>query len=553
MGQSEDATFPPLEDVNNSEDQFLDYGGDGGGDDGEGQGQEGRDFEQNSGRADQETSATPESFGGTIEAGSSAQSYDDAPESSSSVPDALMPGEGETLESTASSAPNANSTVSRVNTNVSAATGTENVTLDAIHEVTTDSPGITLHPPFATTEKLSRSVDKLAAIATASVSQDLKPPKLPGLLSSGYLKGGETGVGVDMSTNSAPNDAMREVGDDDEPDAVIGRNEEKEDGIEKSIDGRLVSTDSTAEATTTAPPPPDSEVSDATERSGDAGSPPPPPCATEPKEEEERKARLVLATSKSDLDLRDEIKIEKSGGGDVLLTTSAKPQINSQRARDDDDDDAGRLFELLMWPKVVAVLAAVAAISGGAAALALRYMLPGIGRDEVKPRFTSFADASSSFAAKPKPIFSPNSILLFCKTRKLHRVRRGRGQKATTPTAIACAGSGFAILKTTGICGDDDGTSSDAATECPRELPTTTGRRGEEMSGAEGEHFSKHCPVDAYCNRGGEERREEEVCCTGMGEEKRQQHEAAMPLLGTSPLSTCDSSNLISNHAMTNL
>merc|ERR1712037_444641 len=125
----------------------------------------------------------------------------------------------------------------------------------------------------------------------------------------------------------------------------------------------------------------------------------------------------------------------------------------------------------------------------------------------------------------------------------------GRGQKATTPTAMACAGSGFAILKTTtGICGDDDGTSSDAATEeCPRELPTTTGRRGEEMSGAEGEHFSKHCPVDAYCNRGGEERREEEVCCTGMGEEKRQQHEAAMPLLlGTSipsPLSTCDSSN----------
>ena len=77
------------------------------------------------------------------------------------------------------------------------------------------------------------------------------------------------------------------------------------------------------------------------------------------------------------------------------------------------------------------------------------------------------------------------------------------------------------------------------------------------MSGAEGEHFSKHCPVDAaYCNRGGEERREEEVCCTGIGEENRQQHEAAMPLLlGTSPLSTCDSdsSNLISNHTMTNL
>ena len=129
-----------------------------------------------------------------------------------------------------------------------------------------------------------------------------------------------------------------------------------------------------------------------------------------------------MATSQSDLDLRDEIKIEKSGGGDVLLTTSAKPQINSQRARHDDDDDAGRLLELLMWPKVVAVLAAVAAISGGAAALALRYMLPGIGRDEVKPCFTSFADASSSFAAKPKPIFSPN-ILLFCKTPKLRRVR----------------------------------------------------------------------------------------------------------------------------------
>ena len=43
----------------------------------------------------------------------------------------------------------------------------------------------------------------------------------------------------------------------------------------------------------------------------------------------------------------------------------------------------GRLFELLMWPKVVAVLAAVAAISGGAAALALWFLLPDIDGEEV--------------------------------------------------------------------------------------------------------------------------------------------------------------------------
>ena len=62
LGQSED--------VNNSEDQFLDYGGDRG----QGQGQEGRDHKQNSAReeVDQETTATPESLARmTIEGGGS--------------------------------------------------------------------------------------------------------------------------------------------------------------------------------------------------------------------------------------------------------------------------------------------------------------------------------------------------------------------------------------------------------------------------------------------------------------------------------------------------
>ena len=150
MGQSEDTTFPSSEDVNYSEDQFPDYGGgdgggDGGGGGGEGQGQEGRDSEQNSGEVDQETTATQESLGKTIEGGSSAQSYDDALESYSVV----IGEEDETLETTGSPDTNANSTVFHVNTKASA-TGTENVTLDAIHEegaVTTDSPSKTLNSP----------------------------------------------------------------------------------------------------------------------------------------------------------------------------------------------------------------------------------------------------------------------------------------------------------------------------------------------------------------------------------------------------------------------
>ena len=130
---------------------------------------------------------------------------------------------------------------------------------------------------------------------------------------------------------------------------------------------------------------------------------------------------------------------------------------------------------------------------------------------------------------KPKPdshiSISPN-VLLFWKsiTRKLNCARRARGQKAT---ATACAGSGFAILKT-GICSDDDGASG--ATECKFELPTRLG----EISTSEGERFTKprHFLVDAHSNKGDKEG--EEVCersCTGIGEERRQQHGAAMPLL----------------------
>ena len=147
--------------------------------------------------------------------------------------------------------------------------------------------------PLAATEKLSRSAGDIAAAAASSTaiataSEDLMPPKRH---SSEHLRERETG-GVDKSTNSAPEDSMREAGNE-RYDAVTGRNGDR---IVKSIDGRLVSTDFTTAS--------DSEVS-----------------KKEEEEEGERKARLVLPTSQSDLG--DEIKIERSGGGggddDVLL------------------------------------------------------------------------------------------------------------------------------------------------------------------------------------------------------------------------------------------
>ena len=69
--------------------------------------------------------------------------------------------------------------------------------------------------------------------------------------------------------------------------------------------------------------------------------------------------------------------------GPLATSAEPKPQINSKPAG---RNDVRRLFELLMWPKVIAVLAAAiaAAISGAAAALALWYLLPKHDRDEVQ-------------------------------------------------------------------------------------------------------------------------------------------------------------------------
>ena len=128
---------------------------------------------------------------------------------------------------------------------------------------------------------------------------------------------------------------------------------------------------------------------------------------------------------------------------------------------------------------------------------------------------------------KPKLISTP---ILFWKTRKRYLVRRARGQKAEAATACA-ARSGFSTGR---ICSDDDGTSSDAATELTSELPAAL----------ETDLCTKHCPIDSLCN--------EEGCDVNSTLEKRYQQEAATPLLlGTSPLSICDSSIIGSNQKMT--
>ena len=193
-----------------------------------------------------------------------------------------------------------------------------------------------------------------------------------------------------MSTKSSPIEPTRDAtaaafG----PDAVIGRIEEgkedEEDGIERPIDGRLVSTNGTSPAA-----PSDSESS---EESDDFVS-----SSLATAAEGERKAKLALAPSKSDLDLGDEIKMERMGGdvggGDVPLTTSEKLQINFEPPS---REDVRRLVEVLMWPKVVVASATVAAVAGVALALALWCLSPGNDRDDIK----SFADEVSSFLMKP--------------------------------------------------------------------------------------------------------------------------------------------------------
>ena len=164
---------------------------------------------------------------------------------------------------------------------------------------------------------------------------------------------------------------------------------------------------------------------------------------------------------------------------------------------------------------------AVAAVAGVALALALWCLSPGNDRDDIR----SFADKKvSSCEMKPKLI---STVILFWKTRKRYLVRRARGQKAEAAATACAARSGFSTGR---ICSDDDGTSSDAATELTSEPPAAL----------ETDLCNKHCPIDSFCN--------EESCDVN----RRNQQEAATPLLlGTSPLSICDSSIIGSNQKMT--